>query len=195
MTHTPVKLTFEQYLEYENDTDNRYELRNGELVEMPPASPLHSDIVEFLDRLFYSEVQRLGLDWRVKRGDVGVQTGLRTARLPDVAVIEGEQWQILRNKASSAVLTVPSLMAVEVVSPYRNQLDENYQRDYIEKRAEYEQHGIPEYWIVDPQARLVTVLVLVNGKYQATEFSGDQRIVSQIFPELGLTAAQVLEAR
>ncbi|NER25779.1 MAG: Uma2 family endonuclease, partial [Symploca sp. SIO1C2] len=74
-------------------------------------------------------------------------------------------------------------------------LDENYQRDYIEKRAEYEQHGIPEYWIVDPIAQLVTVLVLVNGKYQATEFSGSQRIVSQIFPELGLTAAQVLEAR
>ncbi|NER25888.1 MAG: Uma2 family endonuclease, partial [Symploca sp. SIO1C2] len=163
MTHTPVKLTFEQYLEYDDDTDNRYELRNGELVEMPPASPLHSDIVEFLDRLFYSEVQRLELDWRIKRGDVGVQTGLRTARLPDVAVIEGKQWQILRNKASSAVLTVPSLMAVEVVSPYRNQLDENYQRDYIEKRAEYEQHGIPEYWIVDPIAQLVTVLVLVNG--------------------------------
>jgi len=110
MTYTPVKLTFEQYLEYDDGTDNRYELRNGELVEMPPASPLHSDIVEFLDRLFYSEVQRLGLDWRIKRGDVGVQTGLRTARLPDVAVIEGEQWQILRNKASSAVLTVPSLV-------------------------------------------------------------------------------------
>ncbi|NER25969.1 MAG: Uma2 family endonuclease, partial [Symploca sp. SIO1C2] len=48
MTYTPLKLTFEQYLEYDDDTDNRYELRNGELVEMPPASPLHSDIVEFL---------------------------------------------------------------------------------------------------------------------------------------------------
>ncbi|NER25760.1 MAG: Uma2 family endonuclease, partial [Symploca sp. SIO1C2] len=73
-------------------------------------------------------------------------------------------------------------------------LDENYQRDYIEKRAEYEQHGIPEYWIVDPIAQLVTVLVLVNGKYQATEFSGNQRIISRIFPQLELTAKQVLEA-
>ncbi|NET60410.1 MAG: Uma2 family endonuclease [Symploca sp. SIO2E6] len=195
MTYTPVKLTFEQYLEYEDSTDNHYELCNGELVEMPPASPLHSDIVEFLDRLFYSEVQRLGLDWKVKRGDVGVQTGFKTARLPDVAVIEGEQWQILRNGASSAVLNVPSLVAVEVVSPYRNQLDENYRRDYVEKKAEYEQLGIPEYWIVDPQAQRVTVLLLVNGSYQATKFNGLQRIVSRTFPELELTAAQVLQAR
>ncbi len=42
MTYTPVKLTFEQYLEYEDGTDNRYELWDGELVEMPSASPLHS---------------------------------------------------------------------------------------------------------------------------------------------------------
>ncbi|NET59254.1 MAG: hypothetical protein F6K47_24870 [Symploca sp. SIO2E6] len=37
MTHTPVKLTFEQYLEYEDSTDNRYELLEGELIPMPPV--------------------------------------------------------------------------------------------------------------------------------------------------------------
>ncbi len=93
------------------------------------------------------------------------------------------------------MLSVPSLVAVEVVSPYRNQLDENYRRDYIEKKAEYEQLGIAEYWIVDPQAQLVTLLLLVNGSYQATEFTGNQQIVSPTFPELELTAAQVLQAR
>ncbi|NES20167.1 MAG: Uma2 family endonuclease, partial [Symploca sp. SIO3E6] len=89
----------------------------------------------------------------------------------------------------------PPQLVVEVVSPYRSQKDENYKRDYIEKRQQYEQRGIPEYWIVDPQAQLVTVLLLVNGRYQATEFSGNQRIVSLTFPELKLTAKQVLEAR
>ncbi|NES25719.1 MAG: hypothetical protein F6K41_44210 [Symploca sp. SIO3E6] len=38
MTHTPLKLTFEQYLEYNDHTDNRYELFDGELIKMPPES-------------------------------------------------------------------------------------------------------------------------------------------------------------
>ncbi|NES20493.1 MAG: hypothetical protein F6K41_16565 [Symploca sp. SIO3E6] len=64
----------------------------------------------------------------------------------------------------------------------------------IEKRQQYEQRGIREYWIVDPQARVVMLMVLVNGSYQATEFTGNQQIISRTFPELKLTAEQVLEA-
>jgi hypothetical protein len=57
---------------------------------MAPASPRHEDIVEFLDRQLYLEVQRLGLDWKVKAGDVGVLTALKRERLPDVSVISGD---------------------------------------------------------------------------------------------------------
>ncbi|NET61380.1 MAG: Uma2 family endonuclease [Symploca sp. SIO2E6] len=89
----------------------------------------------------------------------------------------------------------PPQLAVEVVSPYRNQNDENYLRDYVDKRQQYERRAIPEYWIIDPQAQLVTLLVLINGRYQATEFSGNQQIVSRIFPQLELTAAQVVGGR
>ena len=38
MTHTPVKLTFEQYLGYDDGTDNRYELFEGELIPMAPET-------------------------------------------------------------------------------------------------------------------------------------------------------------
>jgi len=87
----------------------------------------------------------------------------------------------------------PPQLVVEVVSLYRNPNDDNYRRDYIDKLLQYEQLGIPEYWIIDPQAQVVTILILVNGKYQVTQFTGSQQIVSQIFPKLELTPTQILQ--
>ncbi|ACK73192.1 hypothetical protein PCC7424_4835 [Gloeothece citriformis PCC 7424] len=46
MVKTPIQLTFEEYITYRDDTDNRYELEDGILIEMPPASKRHSDITE-----------------------------------------------------------------------------------------------------------------------------------------------------
>ena len=51
---------------------------------------------------------------------------------------------------------------MEVVS----QGAENRQRDYVEKRREYAEAGIAEYWIVDPQDRKVTVLTLDGQQYR-----------------------------
>ena len=48
-------------------------------------------------------------------------------------------------------------MVVEVVSP------DDPNRDLVEKRADYAEAGIPEYWIVDPRFESVTVLTLVDS--------------------------------
>lgn len=186
----PKNLTFEEYLDYDDGTDNRYELVAGELIEMPEASPEHSDIAEFLDRQFYQEVQRLSRDWKVKSGDVGIRTGVRISRTPDVCVIEGSVWRQLRATSASAVLQVPLLLVVEVVSPG----EDNAERDYEDKKAEYEEVGIPEYWIVDPPQSKISVLLLVGRRYQPTEFRGSERIVSRTFPELSLRVEEVLTA-
>lgn len=189
MTQTPVKLSFEEYLTYDDGTDKRYELVDGELVPMTPASPRHSDIAAFLFIQFYQEVQRKGLDWKVKPGDVGVRTAFKRSRLPDVSVIAGDVWQQILSQ-DSAVLTVPLLLAVEVISP-------NYRSvDTVDKLSEYQAIGIPEYWTVDwdTDTPNVTVRRLVNGLYQERVFTGTQRIISQTFPELYLTAEQVLSA-
>ena len=192
MTHTPVKLTFEQYLEYDDGTDNRYELCDGELVKVPPESKETYGIARFLLVEFMNLIE---LD-RIFIHSLELQVvGKTQNRLPDLVIVSEVHLELMDKRITITLDMPPPPFVVEVVSPYRNQNNENYQRDYIEKRNQYKQRGIPEYWIIDPQAQLVTVLVLVNGKYQATEFSGNQRIVSRTFPELELTAEQVLEAR
>ncbi|NES22654.1 MAG: Uma2 family endonuclease [Symploca sp. SIO3E6] len=191
MTHTPVKLTFEQYLEYDDGTDNRYELFDGELIKVPPESGENGCITLCL----MYKLAKLTNFLLVREYIYELQVlGKRQNRYPDLVVLREEHLESTRKRQTITLNMPPPRLVGEVVSPYRNQNDDNYKRDYIEKRQQYEQRGIPEYWIVDPQARLVTVLVLVNGKYQGTEFSGNQRIVSHIFPELELTAAQVFEA-
>ncbi|PSP04057.1 MAG: hypothetical protein BRC47_04650 [Cyanobacteria bacterium QS_7_48_42] len=53
---------------------------------------------------------------------------------------------------------------------------------------------IPESWIVDWDESKVSVLLLVKGGDRRREFSGSERIISQTFPELSLTAEEVLLA-
>lgn len=190
MTVTKLNLTFAQYLEYDDGTDNRYELVDGELVSMPIVSPEHAAIIRFIFLLLYQEVQRLGLDWEVFNNEVGIRTSKSRSRLPDVCIVNGKDWRQLRqNRNKSAVLEVPLMLAVEVVSPG----EQNYERDYITKRLEYQTLRIPEYWIVDPQERQkITILTLVDGLYIAKEYQGEAMLMSSIFPELAIAAAEIL---
>jgi Uma2 family endonuclease len=77
---------------------------------------------------------------------------------------------------------------VEVVSPSTVTVD------YRAKHSEYAVLDIPEYWIVDPIDIKVTVCILKDGAYNDLVFIGDLAIVSPTFPELGLTAIEVLNA-
>ncbi|MBD1927968.1 Uma2 family endonuclease [Trichocoleus sp. FACHB-90] len=188
-TTTQPKLNFEQYLNYDDGTDNHYELVGGQLKLMNPPTLLHIRIAKFLERQFDSEIERLGYTWEAFR-EVGQQTEEDSARLPDVLVVPLELAETLMNQ--SAVLRVPSLLVVEIVSP-SSKAD-----DYKEKLEEYQKLGIPEYWIVNPESKRdkrVTVHQLQNQVYQKQEFRGSQRIISATFPELNLTAEQVLRAK
>jgi Uma2 family endonuclease len=188
MSTTTQKLIFEQYLTYDDGTDNRYELVRGQLKLMNPPTLLHIRIAKFLERMFDREIERLGYPWEAFR-KVGQQTTTDSARLPDVLVIPLEQAEVLMNQ--SAVLQVPSLLVVEIVSPSSSA------DDYKDKLEEYQVLGIPEYWIVNPESkrdRRVTIYQLQN-QYQKQEFRGSQRIISATFPDLDLTADQVLRAK
>ncbi|XWK90797.1 MAG: Uma2 family endonuclease [Phormidium sp.] len=177
--------TFEQYLAYDDGTDNRYELVDGRLELMNPPTFRHLLIVDFLHDNFQAEIKRLGLPWVCFR-EAGIRTGWRKSRLSDLYIVPVEQVRDFLDR--SAVTEIPPLLAVEVVSP------ESVSRDYRFKRSEYAALEIPEYWIVDPMKSKVTVLLWEEGLYEETVFMGNQNIVSRTFPELTLTVEQVLAA-
>lgn len=186
-THPVERLyTFEEYLTYDDGTDQRYELEDGVLLEMPPASDLHEAIITFLLMRFYLEIQRLGLDWQVRPSGTGVRTLVKKNRLPDLIVMTEQQRQSIQGK--SAVLELPPLLIVEVVSA------ESVKRDYEKKLLEYAAFFVAEYWIVDPLEAKVTVCLLNQESYNQIVFTGNQQIDSATFPELKLTVQQILTA-
>lgn len=61
-----LNLTFEEYLTYDDGTDNRYELVDGDLVMVPLPTADHSDAIDLLSDTFRAEINRLGSSWKVK---------------------------------------------------------------------------------------------------------------------------------
>ena len=188
MVTTPTqKISFEEYLSYDDGKNKRCELVDGQLVEMPPASFLHSDIIDFIADCFKAIAKKYKLDLKVKTGDVGVRTGMNSSRIPDISVIDGQLWKSYR-RDKSAVIEDNLMLAVEVVSPGSEQIE----RDYTDKAIEYQNTGIREYWIVDPIEQKITVLVLDKGSYTKTVFTGDDAISSVTFSQLKVTAGEIL---
>ena len=186
---TSEKISFEEYLSYDDGTNKRYELVDGILIEMPPASFLHSDIIDFIADCFKAIARQHKLDIKVKTGDVGVRTGMNSSRIPDISVIDGQVWKSYR-RDKSAVIEEGVMLAVEVVSPGAEQIE----RDYTDKAIEYSYTGIPEYWIVDPIEQKITVQVLDKGSYTPTVFTGDEALKSATFPGLKVTASEIISA-
>ncbi|WNZ44552.1 Uma2 family endonuclease [Leptolyngbya boryana CZ1] len=186
--------TIEEYLDYDDGTDIRYELVDGELVEMPPESRLNRQIASFLFEVFL----RLGLPSKLLA--IGTQITVTnrkvTARQPDFVVLSQDCADAL-DGANRDVITseIPSpTLVVEIVSP-GNPGSENYDRDYIEKRKEYALREIAEYWIIDPNRNTVTVLALNGNEYQEIGcFQDNNFIVSPVFPALQIIAKQILQA-
>lgn len=83
------RLTFEEYLTYDDRTNNRYELFDCDLVLINPLTIGHTLIIKFLERKFDAEIERLVLPWIALR-DSGVRTGIKS-RLPDLSVFTTEQ--------------------------------------------------------------------------------------------------------
>jgi Uma2 family endonuclease len=187
MTITTQKMTLEEFLAYDDGTDNLYELENGELISMPSESEINRRIAIFL-LIYFSELGIPGYRLTMKT-EVAVSGSRVSVRIPDLLVLSEELAAEMNGATRSIVLMdmPPPLLAVEVVSPKQEK------RDYRYKRTEYAARGIAEYWIVDPIEQKVTVLEWVEGLYEEQVFTGDSLISSTVLSDLELTVDRVLQ--
>lgn len=188
-TLPPLKMTLEEYLNYDDGTDTQYELVNGELLIVPAESEINRRIATFLFAYFLQQ----GIpSYRLSMKTEIVVSGFRaTTRFPDVMVLSEELAMALEGAPRSTVLPEmpPPLLVVEVVSP------DQANRDYRYKRSEYAARGIAEYWIVDPIQQRVTVLEWLEGLYEEKMYTENDSIASPLLGSLELTPAQVLRGR
>lgn len=186
----PRFTTLEEYaaLDPSELPEGRYELINGEIIELPAESDLNVEIASFL----FSVLLQFMPHYLIRRGtEIFVSSRAVTSRYPDLVILSEEGRAAIKGAKRSAItreMPAPKLV-VEVVSPG----DQNHTRDYAEKTQEYAARGIPEFWQIDPGKAVVTVLALQDGAYRAREFQGSDRIISPTFPDLQLTAAQILQ--
>ncbi|MEM8831438.1 MAG: Uma2 family endonuclease [Cyanobacteria bacterium P01_G01_bin.19] len=186
MTAATTLLSLEEYLAYDDGTDNRYELLDGKLIKMPPESDSNNLIALYL----LAEFMKLVSLRLIRHKDTEiVVTGNRTrVRIPDLMILTEDLLSAIGGRRATITADMPSpVLVVEVVSPGKT----NEDRDYRYKRSEYAARGILEYWIVDPQISQVTVLSLVDGLYEEALFKGNNKIDSNVIRQISLTAKQI----
>ncbi len=181
-------MSLEEYINYDDGTDDIYELVNGVLVLMPPESYSNQKISISL-LVYFSQ---LGVSPKLLSNQIAIAVmgGRATARIPDLTVLS-EDLAIELSDTNKSIISAdmpPPTLVVEVVSPKQEK------RDYRFKRSEYAARQIPEYWIVDPILNKVTVLELVEGWYEERVYTGEESIESPQFDKLDLTAQQILTA-
>ncbi len=183
----PRFLSFEEYLSYDDGTENLYELFNGELVEVPPES---GENVQIANRLFLQFALLLGTD-RVRGHGLELEVrGEPKNRYPDLTILREEHIQLLKKRNTIRLSMAPPLLVIEVVSPGELQRD----RDYIAKRGQYQDLGIPEYWIVDPQEKTVLILVWTEAGYtEVHTLKGDEFLRSPQFNQLNCPVEQIFQ--
>lgn len=206
MTQALPKLaTFEQFIEWYPLNGVQYELHKGVIVEMPPPTGEHENVVGFLAAQITFQFLQMGLPFRIpKTAFIKIESNNSTYS-PDILVLNHDNLvnEPLWSKESTVIQAESVPIVIEVVST--NWRDDYYDkfRDYVRVASRREEMKIPEYWIVDyaalggkrftgnPKQQTITICNLVDGDYHISVFRGDDVIVSPLFTQLKLTAQQI----
>jgi Uma2 family endonuclease len=170
----PQKKTYDEFLAWA-DEDTLAEWVDGEVVMYSPAGDQHQDICGFLGAILraFVETHQLGV---VRVAPFQMRLA-RSGREPDVVFLAREHLQRLKK----TYVDGPADLVVEILSP------ESAMRDRGQKFYEYEEAGIPEYWLIDPDRERVEFYQLdTHGRYAAVAPDAEGIYRSQALPDFWL---------
>ena len=175
-----VILTYKDYEALPAD-GRRYEIHDGELSVTPAPSPRHQEISGNLNEILRGHVKTRGLG-KVFYSPIDCILSDITVVQPDLLYLDPGRLNLVSDRGIEG----PPTLVVEILSPTTTAIDRST------KRQLYAKYGVPHYWIVDPEARVVEAYVLSEGVYQlSARVAGSEPVSLPPFPDLAFVPASL----
>lgn len=175
--------TVAQYLAMTDHSRRLLEYTDGTIEVLPMPTDRHQVISRFLLFVLYAYIQRLG--GTVLYAPLRLQIRAGKFREPDLLLFQRDDDPRRQNS-----YWLGADLVVEIISP------DDPERDTVEKRADYAEAGIPEYWIVHPEEEWIAVLSLTEDRYtDAGSYRRGEKVKSPLLPGLTVDVAAVFDAR
>jgi len=172
----------EAYLWLTDHSSRLVEFSDGFLEWLPMPTDRHQAILGFLYLTFHLFVAPRGGNVQFAPLRVRIRAG--KFREPDLLLLLDARDPRRQNRFWTGADLV-----LEIVSK------DHPERGLIQKRHEYAEAGIPEYWIVNPQTDTILVFHLRGKKYlKAGEFARGAKAISSLLPDFSVDVAKVLDA-
>ncbi len=175
-----TRMTLAEYRELDETDGGVWELINGELYQMPPATGKHQFLMDFLVRMINNLMDAVNPSPGWAFSNLGLALSDLYAPTPDIIYLRQGNLRLING---SFVEGIPDLV-VEILSSDRN-------RDLVTKRAWYAGAGIPEYWIIDLANEEIIVLEWNGIEYAERAFSRGDTLTTQTIPGFELPLEQI----
>jgi Uma2 family endonuclease len=172
----------EEYLVLTDHRNRLVEFTDGFLDILPMPTDKHQAILGFLYHAFLSFIDPRG--GRVRFSPLRLQIRPGKFREPDLLLLISAADPRRQNR-----FWLGADFALEVVS------EEKPERDLVDKRDDYAEGQVPEYWIVNPQTETITVLYLRGDVYEEVgTYRRSELAASTVLPGLSIAVAAVFDA-
>lgn len=177
---TRIPYTYREYALLPND-GRRYEVVDGELLVSPAPTPFHQTVSRRLMFRLMEQLEEAGIAY-VFNAPIDVILGDTTIVQPDLAILRVARKELISKRGIEG----PPDVVVEILSPSTRGTDR-----YL-KGASYASHGIPEYWIVDPELGHVELYRIEGDRYGIhTRFDRASPLASPELPEVAIPLAPI----